>query len=122
LSGNTTKDRKRLRQARSAWVKREAMVGVIVVRDDRVLFGLRRGSHGAGTRSFPGGHPAPGEGAVACALREPLEEARIAAMNACVVAETIDDFPDGLRYRTFFVRADWASGDAVVREPERCAR
>ena len=31
-------------------------VGVIVVRADEVLFGLRRGAHGGGTWSFPGGH------------------------------------------------------------------
>jgi hypothetical protein len=39
-----------------------------------------------------------------------------------VVAETTDDFPDGVRYRTLFVRADWTGGEPVVREPDRCAR
>jgi 8-oxo-dGTP diphosphatase len=31
-------------------------VGVIVVRGGDILFGLRRGAHGADTWSFPGGH------------------------------------------------------------------
>jgi 8-oxo-dGTP diphosphatase len=97
-------------------------VGVIVVRDGAVLFGLRRGAHGAGSWSFPGGHLGQGESGEACALRELREEAGLEAASPRVVAETCDEFPEGLRYRTLFVCVDWAGGEPVVREPERCER
>jgi 8-oxo-dGTP diphosphatase len=97
-------------------------VGVIVVRDGRVLLGLRRGAHGAGTWSFPGGHLDEGESEEACALRELREEAGLEATAPRVVAERDDDFPEGLRYRTLFVQADWAAGEPAVREPDRCER
>jgi 8-oxo-dGTP diphosphatase len=122
LSGRTVRDEDRRRLAGRVTRKRESVgVGVIVVRDDDVLFGLRRGAHGAGSWSFPGGHRDDGESAEACALRELHEETGLAALNPHVVAETDDAFPDGLRYRTFFVRVDWAAGEPVVREPEACA-
>jgi 8-oxo-dGTP diphosphatase len=97
-------------------------VGVILVRDGDVLFGLRRGAHGAGSWSFPGGHVERDESAEACALRELEEETGLRAVNPCRVAETEDVFPEGLRYRTFFVRVDWAGGEPQVREPEACER
>jgi 8-oxo-dGTP diphosphatase len=95
-------------------------VGVIVVRGGAVLLGLRRGAHGPGTWSFPGGHLDRGESAEACALRELYEETGLEAANPRLVAETFDHFPEGLRYRTLFVRVGWAGGVPVVREPQRC--
>lgn len=49
-------------------------VGVIVVRNNMVLLGLRAGSHGAGTWSCPGGHIEFGETVGECSIRETLEE------------------------------------------------
>ena len=97
-------------------------VGVTVVRRDEVLFGLRRGAHGGGTWSFPGGHVDDGESAEACALRELEEETGLRAVNPRRVAESEDVFPDGARYRTIFVRVDSTSGNRAVREPDACAR
>jgi 8-oxo-dGTP diphosphatase len=97
-------------------------VGVIVVRNGNVLFGLRQGSHGDGTWSFPGGHVDDGESAEVCALRELYEETGLDAVNPRVVAETDDDFTEGLHYRTLFVCVDWSSGQPVLREPEACER
>jgi 8-oxo-dGTP diphosphatase len=97
-------------------------VGVIVVRGCEILFGLRRGAHGAGTWSLPGGHLDDGETAAACALRELYAELGLEAANPRVVAETEDVFPEGLRYRSLFVRVDWASGERQLREPEACTR
>jgi 8-oxo-dGTP diphosphatase len=97
-------------------------VGVIVVRGGDVLFGLRRGAHGAGSWSFPGGHVDDGESAEACALRELEEETGLRAVNPRRVGESEDVFPEGLRYRTIFVRVDWAGGEPAVREPEACER
>jgi ADP-ribose pyrophosphatase YjhB (NUDIX family) len=97
-------------------------VGVIVVRGDDVLFGLRRDAHGAGSWSFPGGHVEGDEGVEACALRELCEKAGLEGANPRVVAESEDEFPEGLRYRTLFVRVDWAGGEPVVHEPAKCSQ
>jgi ADP-ribose pyrophosphatase YjhB (NUDIX family) len=95
-------------------------VGVVVVRSEHVLLGLRCGAQGAGSWSFPGGNLNGDESVEACALRELEEEAGVEAINPRVVAETEDEFPGGPRYRTLFVQVDWTSGEAVVREPDRC--
>ena len=49
-------------------------VGVVIVRDGKVLLGLRRGSHGAGSWALPGGHLEWGESVESCARREVKEE------------------------------------------------
>jgi 8-oxo-dGTP diphosphatase len=95
-------------------------VGVIVVRGDRVLFGLRRGAHGGGTWSFPGGHVDDGERPEASALRELEEETGLRAANPRLVGAGDDLFPEGVRYRTYFVRVDWTGGEPSVREPNAC--
>lgn len=98
-------------------------VGVLVVRDGRVLLGERRGAHGAGTWAAPGGHPEPGETPDACARRETLEETGLVLGATEPGPWTVDDFPEvGRRYVTLFVVARGAVGEAVVREPEACAR
>jgi ADP-ribose pyrophosphatase YjhB (NUDIX family)/MOSC domain-containing protein YiiM len=97
-------------------------VGVIVVRGDKVLLGLRLGAHGGGTWSFPGGHVDDGESAEACALRELEEETGLRAVNPRRVGDSEDVFPEGLRFRTIFVRVDWVGGEPAVREPDLCER
>jgi 8-oxo-dGTP diphosphatase len=97
-------------------------VGVIVVRGEEVLLGLRAGVHGGGTWSVPGGDVEMGESPEAAARRELHEETGLDATEARVVAETDDIFPNGLRYHTFFVRVEAVVGEPVVREPEACER
>jgi 8-oxo-dGTP diphosphatase len=96
-------------------------VGVIVVRGGDILFGLRRGARTAPT---PGRSPAATSTAMSGPrrARELSEETGLAAVDPRVVAETNDDFPEGLRYRTLFVRVNWSGGEPLVREPEACER
>ncbi len=48
-------------------------VGVIVVKEGKVLLLQRKNSHGSGTWCFPGGHLEYGESLEECAKREVLE-------------------------------------------------
>jgi 8-oxo-dGTP diphosphatase len=97
-------------------------VGVIVLRDGKVLLGKRRGSHGAGEWSFPGGHLEFMEDIPDCARRELQEET---GMDLLVGRQTglytNDKFPEESKhYITIYVFADETVGEPVVREPEKC--
>lgn len=89
-------------------VEEQDGVGVLVLREPKVLLGRRLSAHGYGTWSFPGGKPQRGEPAQLCALRELRE----------------DGFPGSRAvFRTTFVRVDAAAaGEPVAREPEKTAR
>lgn len=96
-------------------------VGVLVVRDGRVLLGLRRGSHGAGTWAPPGGHLEFGETVEACARREVMEETGL-ALGAVRRGPWTEDFfaAEGKHYVTLFAVAEWIGGEPRVLEPEKC--
>jgi len=65
-------------------------VGVIVVKDDKVLMGKRIGSHGENSWSFPGGHLEMFESVHECAKREVKEETGIEIKNLQDVTFTND--------------------------------
>jgi ADP-ribose pyrophosphatase YjhB (NUDIX family) len=94
-------------------------VGVLVVRDGKVLLGRRLATHGYGTWSLPGGKPGPGESPQECALRELQEETGLQGSGARVVAATLDGFAASRWvFRTRFVEVD-AAGEPKAREPEK---
>jgi 8-oxo-dGTP diphosphatase len=98
-------------------------VGVLVVRDGRVLLGERRGSHGAGTWAPPGGHLEYRESPSECARRELGEETGLTGGTLGPGPYTTDVFElEGLYYVTLFVVASDVSGEPTVREPTKCAR
>lgn len=98
-------------------------VAVLVVRDGRVLLGLRRGAHGAGTWACPGGHLEHGEAIAACARREVLEETGLSVDHVEHAAFTSDLFPEnGRHYVTLFVTARADPGEPRVLEPAKCER
>jgi 8-oxo-dGTP diphosphatase len=98
-------------------------VGVLVVRDARLLLGERLGSHGAGTWALPGGHLEFGETPGACARRELLEETGLVAASIEPGPYTSDLFPaEGRHYVTLFMIADGVTGEPARREPAKCAR
>jgi|GEM_PF-105847 len=96
-------------------------IGVIVVRDGRILLGRRRNAHGAGSWSCPGGHLEFGESIEACARRETLEETGMEIAGIRHAAYTNDHFPEqGKQYITLFVTAEGAFGEPRNLEPEFC--
>jgi len=82
---------------------------------------MRKGSHGSGAWSFPGGHLEFGEQIEACAEREVQEEtgARISVVRRGPFTNDIFD-EEHKHYITLFVVADYVSGEIEAREPERC--
>jgi 8-oxo-dGTP diphosphatase len=98
-------------------------VGVIVRNGKMVLLGLRKGAHGVGSWSFPGGHLEHGEDIASCAVREVMEEtgAHISVVRFGPYTNDIFTAEDK-HYVTLFVIADYAAGEIHAMEPEKCDR
>ncbi|RLJ07409.1 MAG: DNA mismatch repair protein MutT [Candidatus Aenigmatarchaeota archaeon] len=98
-------------------------VGVIVIKDGKVLLGKRRGSHGKGSWCFPGGHLEFNESVEECARREVREEVGIEIKNLKMGPFTNDIFKkEGKHYVTLFVISEYKSGEVRVMEPDKCER
>jgi 8-oxo-dGTP diphosphatase len=98
-------------------------IGVLILRDGRVLLGERQGSHGAGTWAPPGGHLEFGESVEACARREALEETGLELSSVRPGPYTSDVFvEEGKHYVTLFVLADVLHGEPQILEPTKCLR
>ena len=95
-------------------------VGVIVVKDNKVLLGKRKNSHGDGAWCFPGGHLEFNESWENCAIRETKEETGINIENARFATATNDIFQaEGKHYITIFMLSEYKSGEARIMEPEK---
>jgi len=99
-------------------------VAAIVIKEDKVLLGNRKGSHDAGTWGFPGGKLYFGEDPQVCALRETEEETRLKVElmdNGDLCALTNDFFEaEKLHYVTLYFRAKHIEGEPKVMEPKKC--
>jgi len=95
-------------------------VGVIIIKDNKILFAQRKNSHGEDTWSVPGGHLEFNETIEECAKREVFEEAGIEIKNLKIGPFTNDIFKkEGKHYITIYVIADYNSGKVEVKEPDR---
>ncbi len=98
-------------------------VGVIILKDGKILLGKRRNAHGEGSWSFPGGHLEFGESIEECALREIEEETGITVTNLRKAGFTNDIFSEESKhYVTLFMVADYKEGEVTVREPDKCEK
>lgn len=79
-------------------MERSPLVGirVINIKNNKILFGKRKISHGEGTRSFPGGHLEFNETWEEYAIRETLEETGITLKKVRFGSVTNDIFPNQL--------------------------
>lgn len=95
-------------------------VGVIIFKDGKVLIGKRKGSHGTGEYSCPGGHLEYMEGFEECARREVLEETGIKIKNIKFqLLGNIKEYAPK-HYLQIGLVADWESGEPKVIEPDKC--
>ena len=98
-------------------------IGVIVIKDNKVLLGKRKNAHGEGSWSFPGGHLEFNESWEDCARRETMEETGIIINNIRFGAVTNDIFPkEEKHYITIFMLSDYVSGEVKVMEKEKCEK
>lgn len=94
-------------------------VGVMIVRDGKILLGKRKASHGKGEYAFPGGHLEYMESFEDCARREVNEECGIKIKNiqfqflANVTAYTPK------HYVHIGLLAGWENGEPKALEPEK---
>jgi len=109
--------------------KSEVRVGVSVIminNKQEVLVGKRRGSHGAGMLSVPGGHLEFGETYIACCDRELMEEIGVDFGAYTPIGFSEDFFvKDGVdkHYTTLYFVVDEVDSDNLKiqnLEPEKC--
>lgn len=96
-------------------------VAVIVMRNNKILLGRRRGAHGAGTWALPGGHLEFGETVAQCAAREVLEETGLQIDEIQLGPYTNDVFAaEHKHYITLIALAPCRSGEPQPLEPDKC--
>ncbi|MBJ3816541.1 NUDIX domain-containing protein [Shimwellia pseudoproteus] len=97
-------------------------VGILIVRQGKILLGQRLGSHGEGCWSAPGGHLEPGESVEQCARRETLEETGLQLGSIMRGPWSEDYFPRQQKhYLTMMVVARPLPGEPHRLEPDKCA-
>ena len=93
-------------------------IGILVFKIGKVLLGKRKGSHGEGEYSCPGGHLEFNESIEDCARRECKEEAGIEIKNIKFVR-----ISNMRKYNKHYVdiglTAQWQKGEVKVREPKK---
>ena len=94
-------------------------IGILVVKDGKVLLGRRKGSHGAGEYGGTGGHLEYMESIIECARRETLEETGITIkyIRLLCVGNVKRYAPK--HYLEIGLVADWESGEPRVIEANK---
>lgn len=95
---------------------------IVIVKNGKILLGKRRGSHGEGEYSTPGGHLEHGESFAACAAREVLEETglQIGRTRFLRVLNCMTYTPK--HYVDIAFAAEWKAGNPQVLEPDKVER
>ena len=94
-------------------------IGMIVAKDDKVLLMKRKGPHGKGTWSTPGGHLDFGETPEECGAREAKEEVGIEVVDIHFRAITNDVFAEtGRHYITIWLEGESDDEPTIAAERE----
>lgn len=105
--------------------KRYPKVGIgVMIHNDRgqILLGLRKGSHGSGEWSFPGGHLEFGETILDTAKRETKEETNL-DINDFELISVANEMryiqSDGKHYLNIGVKGKYQGGEPIVMEKDK---
>jgi 8-oxo-dGTP diphosphatase len=94
-------------------------IGIIITKDDQVLLMKRKGPHGKGTWSTPGGHLDFGETPEGCAAREAKEEVGLDVVDMRFRAVTNDLFEaTGKHYITIWMEGKSIGEPFIAAEEE----
>ena len=92
---------------------------MIITKEDKVLLMKRKGPHGTGTWSTPGGHLDFGETLEGCAAREAREEVGVEVVDIRFRTVTNDIFEaDGQHYITIWMEGTPTGEPSIVAEQE----
>ena len=91
-------------------------IGVIVIKDGKILLGKRKNAHGEGAWCYPGGHLEYGESWEECSRREVMEETGIEIKN--LRFGTVKN--EQKHYITICMLAEYSSGEVKIMEPDKC--
>lgn len=94
-------------------------IGVMIVKDGKVLLGKRKGSHGEGQYAWPGGNMEYMESFEECAKRETLEETGMHIHNIRFLRLMNLKQYAPKHYVDIGLVADWESGEPQIMEPEK---
>lgn len=95
-------------------------IGIMVVKDGKVLISKRKARHGAGQYQFPGGHLEFNESFEECARREVKEEAGITIKDIeFQFLANIRGIYKGKHYVHIGLKADWEGGVPKNMEPHK---
>lgn len=92
-------------------------VGVIIVRDGKVLLGERLSSHGAGTLMIPGGHVEFGETFEVCAMREAKEECGLESFEVKGLVSVSNDIVYDKHFVSIGMLLESKEGEPFDAEP-----
>lgn len=95
-------------------------VGIIVIKEGKVLLGKRIGAHESGCFSSPGGHLEFKETIEGCARRELAEEVGLKALSLKLGPWTEDVINDEKHYISLFVFVTEFEGEPQLLEPHKC--
>jgi 8-oxo-dGTP diphosphatase len=99
--------------------KPQVGTAIIITRDDKVLLMKRKGPHGQGTWSTPGGHLDFGEPLEGCAAREAKEEVGVDVVDIRFRAVTNDVFEEtGKHYITIWLEGKPSNEPFIAAERE----
>jgi len=93
-------------------------VGVLIIRNGKVLLGKRKGSHGEGAWCLPGGHLEYGESFENAAKREVFEETGL-KIDGLEVISVSNDIMYGKHYVTIGLKPALVEGDVKLKEHDK---
>ena len=94
-------------------------IGVVILRDDKVLLGERVSSHGSGTFLIPGGHLEFGESIPECAAREVEEETGLTQIKIANIICANNDIVYDKHFISIGVLAYSKDGEPSDTEPDK---